>query len=148
MSKLRLALQYAGDCAGAPPPALARRLALEACRQCGKTAEICARFVSPAESAGLNLRWRGRARPANVLSFCYEQEPALGDIVVCCAVARREAGGRGRRAARRCAHLLVHGVLHLCGHRHHTALAAAKMTLLEKRVLARCGFAEARGQKK
>lgn len=107
--------------------------------------ELSVRIVDRAEMADLNQRFRGKSSPTNVLSFPYEslpgvELPMLGDIVICAPVVAEEAREQGRPERHRWAHMLIHGVLHLCGHDHLEAPQAAVMESLETRILASLGF--------
>jgi probable rRNA maturation factor len=117
--------------------------------------EVTLRVVGAAESRRLNRGFRRRDYATNVLSFAYAPEgraraaarPARGgavrgDIVLCLPVIRREARAQGKTLAAHCAHLVVHGVLHLRGMRHARAREAARMERAEIRVLRRLGFAD------
>ena len=58
--------------------------------------EMTVRIVDEAESHDLNLTYRGKDRPTNVLSFPFEcpdevELPLLGDLVICRQVVEREA---------------------------------------------------------
>ena len=103
---------------------------------------IVLRFVDEAESRALNQRHRGKNRSTNVLSFVYDDEHGApgGDIVLCAPVLRREAAEQGKPLAAHCAHLVVHGVLHLLGYDHEEAAEAGKMEAREIAILASLGF--------
>ena len=73
----------------------------------------------------LNLQWRAKDRPTDVLSFSMREgegadpdDPVLGDVVISLETAARQAAERGHSPAREVQVLLVHGVLHLLGHDH------------------------------
>ena len=55
-----------------------------------------------------------------MLSFVYDdnRDVLRGDIVLCTPVLRREAQQQGKTLAAHCAHLVVHGTLHLQGYDH------------------------------
>ena len=101
------------------------------------------RFVGEAEGRALNARFRGRAYATNVLTFVYDDgihatndaSPLAGDIVICVPVVRREARARGRALRAHCAHLVVHGVLHLQGYDHDNDADAAAMEARESALL-------------
>lgn len=111
-------------------------------------ARVCVRIVGEEESAALNLRYRGRADAANVLSFPFEAPPApverdyLGDIVLAAPVVAREARRGNKPLKSHWAHLFVHGLLHLHGYRHDTASGAARMEARESGIMRRLGFAD------
>ena len=74
-----------------------------------------------------------------------------GDVVLCAPVLRQEARAQGKPLADHCAHLVVHGMLHLQGYDHDTDRAARAMEARETAILAAlrrarplCGAAVAR----
>ena len=87
----------------------------------------------------LNVRHRGRNTPTNVLTFETPRGIAGGDIVLALQTVRREALAAGRQPRHHLAHLVVHGALHLRGHRHDGAGAARRMEMEEARILHRLG---------
>jgi probable rRNA maturation factor len=104
--------------------------------------------VGSHESRALNARWRGRAKPTNVLSFPAAPELGggqLGDLVVCAPVVAREAREQGKPLAAHWAHMIVHGTLHLLGFDHERAADARRMEGRERALLARLGVADPYG---
>lgn len=101
--------------------------------------EVTVRIVGAREGRLLNLRFRGRGKPTNVLSFPYGR--GRGDIVLCHPVVAREARAQGKSLAAHYAHLAVHGSLHLRGYDHVKKKDARRMEKAEIRVLRRLGFA-------
>ncbi len=85
----------------------------------------------------LNARHRGRNTPTNVLTFETPRGIAGGDIVLALETVRREALAAGRQPRHHLAHLVVHGALHLRGHRHDGAGGARRMEMEEARILHR-----------
>jgi len=65
---------------------------------------------------------------------------AQGDIVFCYPVIAREALAQGKSLEAHFAHLIVHGLLHLQGHRHAGRREATHMETLEKKLLAKLGY--------
>lgn len=112
----------------------------------GAEGALCLRLVDAEESRALNHRFRGRDKATNVLSFPAPSPlpdlPQLGDIVLCAPVIAREACEQGKMARAHWAHMVVHGVLHLRGHDHQDDAEAATMEALERRILAKLGFAD------
>ncbi|MBT73082.1 MAG: rRNA maturation RNase YbeY [Gammaproteobacteria bacterium] len=116
------------------------------------TQRICSislRFVDEAEAESLSSQFRGQAHAANVLSFPVElpaavtenlQAEPLGDVVICPAILEREAGEQGKTHQAHCAHLLIHGVLHLLGYQHDDNGRAEAMERLEINALESLGF--------
>ncbi|MCH8498073.1 MAG: rRNA maturation RNase YbeY [Marinobacter sp.] len=107
--------------------------------------EITLRIVDEAEISELNLSYRHKPGPTNVLSFPFEAPPGItlplaGDLVVCAAVVAREAAQQGKPLAHHWAHMVIHGVLHLQGHDHIEEHEAEEMEALEIRLLASLGI--------
>lgn len=127
---------------GIPAPASLRAFASAA----GAEGALCLRLVDAEESRALNHRFRGKDRPTNVLSFPADsplvEEPELGDIVLCAPVIAAEAAEQGKTARAHWAHMVVHGVLHLCGYDHIDDDEARVMEAAERRILAGLGFAD------
>lgn len=134
---------------GVPGTVRITRWVREAMGARGNGAEVAVRVVGAAEGRRLNLLWRGRDYPTNVLSFPApagargsKLRRSLGDIVICAPVVTREASEQHKRADDHWAHLLVHGALHLLGHDHEDDLSAGRMERRERRVLAKFGIAD------
>ena len=92
----------------------------------------------------LNLDWRGKNAPTNVLSFPAPApgkgrpaSPYMGDIVIAYQTTAREAAAEGKPFNHHLAHLAVHGFLHLLGYDHENDSDAEKMERLERRILKR-----------
>ena len=109
-------------------------------------AEITVRLVSRAEATDLNRRFRGRDYSPNVLAFPYPADDGAnrvnGDIAICPAIVAIEARAQGKSFEAHLAHLVVHGVLHLCGHDHAEPREAARMERLESRLVAALGHGD------
>jgi probable rRNA maturation factor len=75
---------------------------------------VAVSFVDPARIAELNLEWRGKPGPTDVLSFPVDEDGPvlgareLGDVVIC------------PHQTDDVVEATVHGVLHLCGYDHET----------------------------
>jgi rRNA maturation RNase YbeY len=96
--------------------------------------EVSVLAVDEGEMALLNEQYRGKSGPTDVLSFALNegeggeaQEYWLGDIVVCPAVAVRQAARAGCSVERETCWLLLHGLLHLLGYDHERGAAEARM---------------------
>jgi probable rRNA maturation factor len=108
------------------------------------SAEVTLRVVGEAEGRSLNRDYRGRDYATNVLSFPYGQGGGVlrGDVVLCAPVIAREAREQGKPLDAHYAHLTVHGVLHLRGHRHARSEEAKRMESRERTILRRLGYAD------
>jgi probable rRNA maturation factor len=135
--RLSFAVQHATTTAALPAAAALRRWAKAAQeRDCAVTV----RFVGEREGQTLNALYRGKDYATNVLTFVYDDAgPLAGDIVLCAPVLRREAKAQGKALADHCAHLVVHGMLHLQGYEHDTVRAARTMETRETAILSRLG---------
>ena len=118
------------------PERLLPRIARECSRLCGKRASgkavVGLRFTSEAKIADLNRAYRGKKTSTDVLSFSATEqgedpfpepiqkggERDLGDVVICPAVAAREARRRSIDLTEELVRLVVHGTMHLCGFDH------------------------------
>ncbi|RKG32234.1 rRNA maturation RNase YbeY [Acinetobacter tianfuensis] len=102
------------------------------------------------ESHKLNLEYRKKDKPTNVLSFPSDipDEMAefldafpIGDLVICIPVVLREAVEQNKAPLTHFTHMLVHGTLHLMGYDHETSEEdAEEMEALEIEILAKLGF--------
>ena len=112
--------------------------------------EIGIACVDNDESHKLNLEYRQKDKPTNVLSFPSdipeEVLPMLdawpmGDLVICIPVVLQEAIDQSKTPIEHFTHMLVHSVLHLMGYDHETSEAdAEEMEALEIKILAKLGF--------
>lgn len=111
--------------------------------------ELSLRFVDEDESAQLNQRYRNKEGATNVLSFPSEAGAAvaeqigfypLGDIAICPAILEAEAREQDKELQDHWAHILIHGVLHLCGYDHQESEQAEAMENLEIEILKTLGI--------
>ena len=103
--------------------------------------EISLRLVDAREMSKLNLEYRNKQGPTNVLSFPADLPPELGlpllgDIVICAPVVRAEAAAQHKSPDAHWAHMAVHGTLHLLGYDHIEEDQANAMEALESAILA------------
>jgi probable rRNA maturation factor len=129
----------------------------------GARGELSIRFVDEATIADLNRRFLDEDGPTDVLSFPIDEDvveagrwpdnstsrpegpeaespeiPTLiGDIVICPAVAARNAPGHAGTLDDELALLVVHGILHLLGMDHADDEEAEAMGRRERELLAR-----------
>jgi probable rRNA maturation factor len=125
-------------------------------------AELSVLFVDEKSIAELNSRFLGKDGPTDVLAFPIDEEPIesgrspdsggtgpgmpsepedmpllLGDIVICPAVAFRNAPEHAGNYDDEVALLVVHGLLHLMGMDHQEDEEAEEMESKERELLAR-----------
>jgi probable rRNA maturation factor len=98
-------------------------------------------LCSPAYIQQLNMAYRNKDKPTNILSFASDGDGAeLGDLCICLDVLIAEATEQQKTYSDHLLHLIVHGVLHLYGLDHEgPADEAAHMEALEVQVLAQMG---------
>jgi probable rRNA maturation factor len=131
---------------GMPAATRIRRWALAALGAAGRDdVEMVVRIVDRDEMSALNRRFRSRPGATNVLSFPFEDPPGvetsvLGDVVICADVVVDEARAQDKPLDAHFAHMVVHGVLHLCGHEHDLEADANAMESMETSLLCRFGF--------
>ncbi|HZJ27150.1 MAG TPA: rRNA maturation RNase YbeY [Acidimicrobiia bacterium] len=122
--------------------------------------ELSVIFVEEQVMAGLNERFLGGSGPTDVLAFPMDDElvlggrqpdrggrgpgspteptdppTLLGDVVVCPAVADRQARGAGATLDDELSLLVVHGVLHLLNYDHAVPEEAEAMKRRERELL-------------
>ncbi|RZG48959.1 rRNA maturation RNase YbeY [Acinetobacter wuhouensis] len=112
--------------------------------------EIGIACVDNNESHKLNLEYRKKDKPTNVLSFPSDlpDEMAqildtfpIGDLVICIPVVLQEAIEQQKTPIEHFTHMLVHGTLHLMGYDHETSEEdAEEMEALEIEILKKLGF--------
>jgi len=136
--RLRLTVQYAGVRKGLPAPETVRRWAVAALE---RDAAVTVRFAGSREAHALNSMFRGKDYATNVLTFVYDDaKPLAGDLVLCVPVVRREASRQRKTLRAHCAHLVVHGMLHLQGYDHDRDADALRMERRETALLAALGY--------
>jgi len=116
-------------------------------------AELCVTAVDEDTIAELNAKWMEKDGPTDVLAFPMDElrpgkvneepdEGVLGDLVLCPAVATRQAdeaaakGQTGYTVTDELDLLTVHGILHLLGYDHAEPEEHAEMFGLQARLLA------------
>ena len=112
--------------------------------------EIGIACVDNDQSHKLNLEYRKKDKPTNVLSFPsdipdemaeYLDAFPLGDLVICIPVVLQEAIDQQKTPIEHFTHMLVHGTLHLMGYDHETSEQdAEEMEALEIEILKKLGF--------
>lgn len=148
MGKMIIDLQIACEQeSGLPTAEQIEQWATAAVQPQSDEVEMTVRIVDEAESNALNLNYRGKDRPTNVLSFPFEcpdevELPLLGDLVICRQVVEREAQEQDKPVMAHWAHMVVHGSLHLLGYDHIEDDEAEEMESLETQIMTGLGFAD------
>ena len=119
--------------------------------------ELSVQLLDTEAMRELNLQYRHKNSPTNVLSFASEMPLMvadtgvardavggglliLGDLVLCPDIIAREATEQSKIPLQHWAHMLVHGTLHLCGYDHEDVQEAQAMEELEILVLSGLGI--------
>lgn len=99
-----------------------------------KDIEIDVSFTDDKEIAEINEKFRGIAKPTDVLSFpmfeadeALERGSTLGDLVISVDTMKRQAAEYGHGEKRELCFLFVHGLLHLLGYDHEIDKAEEKL---------------------
>ena len=148
MGKMIIDLQIACEQeSGLPTAEQIEQWATAAVQPQSDEVEMTVRIVDEAESHALNLNYRGKDRPTNVLSFPFEcpdevELPLLGDLVICRQVVEREAQEQDKPVMAHWAHMVVHGSLHLLGYDHIEDDEAEEMESLETQIMTGLGCAD------
>ncbi len=141
--------------------------ALDAALPDGPPGQVSVLFTDDSTVRQLNRRYRGLDETTDVLSFSSEfpghwegpadppaggladspsfdefvlppgQLPPLGEVIISCPQARRQAEEKGCEYADELALLLVHGILHLAGYDHLEERDTREMQSLERAALDR-----------
>ena len=120
-------------------------------------AELSIILVDEETMAQLHERWMDEPGPTDVMAFPMDElrvgddnvepEPGLlGDVVLCPAVAQRQAVSAGHALTDELFLLTTHGILHLLGYDHHTPDEEREMFGLQARLLASWQAVRADGQ--
>lgn len=75
-------------------------------------------FMDPGPAQELNLQYRQKDYPTDVLSFDSGDPESLGDLILCSEVVERQAKEHKLSFREECAYLILHGILHLLGFEH------------------------------
>jgi probable rRNA maturation factor len=116
--------------------------------------EVSVRLADDAEVHALNLQYRTKDKPTNVLSFPMldpadfdalsntdDGEVLLGDIILAAETCATEAATKGWATTAYAQHLIVHGTLHLLGYDHELGeTEASEMEALESRACRALGL--------
>jgi probable rRNA maturation factor len=101
---------------------------------CKPSAALSIALVDASEMAELNLTYRSKKGPTNVLSFSQQEGTAghhqpelLGHVVICADVAAKDAADLGYSDEEMVLYLLIHGILHLSGYEHEQPRDAQEM---------------------
>jgi probable rRNA maturation factor len=103
-------------------------------------------FVNEDEMTKQHVRWMNESGPTDVMSFPMDdivlqdsklrkKQAILGDIIICPAVALKDAKVQGINPAYHLVFLITHGVLHLLGQDHQEASQRVVMQKREQGIM-------------
>ncbi|HEX2705674.1 MAG TPA: rRNA maturation RNase YbeY [Candidatus Lustribacter sp.] len=109
-------------------------------------ADLCIKLVDEAAMEVLHVQWMDLPGPTDVMSFPMDElrpardghepeEGVLGDIVLCPAVAARQAAEAGHAPEEELLLLTTHGILHLLGYDHGEPGQEIEMFELQRQLL-------------
>ncbi len=101
--------------------------------------ELSLSLVDVEEMAELHQKWMNESGPTDVMSFrlseIAEFDFSLGDVVICPAIAQKDAIKLKKSPAEHLVFLLVHGILHLIGFDHQVASEKKNMQQQEVKLM-------------
>ena len=138
--KLEVELQNPYKYSNLPNQQKIQNWAESALQQSSQTVDtsVTLRFVDKAE--GLELNQSYRDKPVLPEGVTLDLPLHLGDLVICLPVIENEAQTQQKSLEQHCAHLIVHGMLHLQGYDHIEESQAQQMEALETKLLQKLGY--------
>lgn len=108
--------------------------------------DLCLKLVDESAMEVLHVQWMDLPGPTDVMSFPMDElrpgregqelsEGILGDIVLCPAVAAKQASEAGHATAEELLLLTTHGILHLLGYDHAEPEEEREMFELQRTLL-------------
>ena len=102
--------------------------------------EVSFFLTNNAEMQKLNKQYKSKDKPTNVLSFPQNEKGLLGDVTIALEIVQQEAREQEKTFYDHFCHMVVHGVLHLCGYDHETSKKdQQEMEELEIEILSELG---------
>ncbi|MFZ3231375.1 MAG: rRNA maturation RNase YbeY [Pseudobdellovibrio sp.] len=83
--------------------------------------EITFVFLSSQSMREINLQFRKKNKPTDVLSFLSEDPESLGELLFCLPVLKKQAKLQKHSLDRELLYMMIHGVLHLLGYDHEVS---------------------------
>ena len=96
----------------------------------GKKYEISLVFIGDTTSKKLNFKYRGKDKPANILSFPLSKNE--GEIFINLNKAKKDAKKFDSTPSKFIGFLFIHGLLHLKGYSHSSTMESMEQTLRGK----------------
>lgn len=89
--------------------------------------ELTVVFLSAREMQRINLQYRRRNKPTDILSFASGDPKSLGELLLCSDVLLKQARQQGHSLEIETLYMLIHGVLHLLGYDHELSKREEKV---------------------
>src|SRR3989338_5656920 len=96
-------------------------------------------FIDARRMRALNRRFLRHDRTTDVLSFRYDRESVVGDILISPSAAKDYARANRVKYADELSRYVVHGLPHWIGQNDQTPAQRRKMRMMEDRILQACG---------
>jgi len=96
----------------------------------GKDYELSLVFVGDKRSAKLNMTYRQKPKPTNILSFPISKKS--GEIFINLGLAKKQAKKFNRTFSKFVGYLFIHGLFHLKGMQHGLRMENAEKKLRDK----------------
>ncbi|MEK6774441.1 MAG: rRNA maturation RNase YbeY [Bdellovibrionota bacterium] len=98
--------------------------------------ELSVVFLDEKDAKRINWQYRSKDYPTDVLSFETDDPDAIGELVMCPQVLKKQATDNKLTYENEITRMIVHGVLHLLGYDHELSPEAdKKMMLLQEQIL-------------
>ena len=97
--------------------------------------ELTVVFLNRRDMQQINLKYRGRNKPTDILSFESADPRSLGELLLCSDVLKLQARKQGHSLEAETLYMLIHGVLHLLGYDHETDAEYKVMHTLELKLI-------------
>jgi probable rRNA maturation factor len=96
----------------------------------GKDYELSLVFIGDKRSARLNMTYRKKSKPTNILSFPISKKS--GEIFINLGIAKKQAKKFNRTFPKFVGYLFIHGLFHLKGMEHGLRMESAEKKLRNK----------------
>lgn len=80
--------------------------------------ELTVVFLNRRDMQQINLKYRGKDKPTDILSFESADPKSLGELLLCSDVLKVQARQQGHSLETETLYMLIHGVLHLLSYDH------------------------------
>jgi len=90
-------------------------------------AEIVFVFLTEAQMRKINMQFRGKNKSTDVLSFLSADPQALGELLFCMPVLKKQAKRQGHPLEAELVYMMIHGLLHLLGYDHEVSKSEEKV---------------------